>query len=573
MATRKTGARARSGGPGDTAVVVLAAGGSTRMGRSKPLVEMDGQPLLARVLATARAARVGPTVLVLGDRASEVRARLDLNGGMVVENPEYRQGMSTSLRSGVAAVPAGTRRVAIVLADQPFVSPETLRALATRASGGDGAIFVPTYRGVWGNPVMFDLSLAPELASLEGDVGCRGMFPRHSAEIREVPVDDPGILVDFDTPEEIRAVASALADGRELRSVLDAVAAPRVALHADPRDHPVARRLRRGPDVDAIAATLRRESVPFALATVVRAVRPTSGRPGYKAIIRADGSHVGWVGGACTEHLLVSESLRALREQTPRLLRVAPEADEGAAAPEGVVERAMVCQSGGTVEIFIEPNLPKPTVLIVGDSPVAASLATLAPVLGFRAVLAAPGAQPHDLPEVDAFVADLKELPKHLDAGTYAVVASMGKYDEAALAPIARAPVAFVGLVASHKRARAVFAAVREDGVSAAQIARVKAPAGVDISASTPEEIALSVLAEIVRVRRTTTTAPEPGDRAPVASTASIAIDPVCHMEVATTTPLTHVHAGTTYYFCSDGCRRKFARAPAKFGASPGRRP
>ncbi len=571
MATRRTRPRTGSGNAGDTAVVVLAAGASSRMGRSKPLVEMDGAPLLARVLETARAAGVGPTVLVLGDRAAEVRARLDLNGGIVVENPDYRRGMSTSLRAGVAAVPPGARRVAIVLADQPFVSPGTLRALAARASTGDGAIFVPTYRGVWGNPVMFDLSLSPELASLDGDVGCRGMFPRHGAEIREVPVDDPGILVDFDTPEEIQAVGSALAGGQDLRSVLDAAAAPRIALHADPRDHPVARRLRRGPDVDAVAASLRRDGVPFALATVVRAVRPTSGRPGYKAVIRADGSHVGWVGGACTEHLLISESLRALREQTPRLLRVAPEADESAAPAEGVVERPMVCQSGGTVEIFIEPNLPKPTVLVVGDSPVAASLATLAPVLGFRVVLAAPGAEPHDLPEVDAFVADLKDLPKHLEAGTYAVVASMGKYDEAALAPIARSPVAFVGLVASRKRARAVFAAVREDGVSEAQLARVRAPAGVDISASTPEEIALSVLAEIVRVRRTTAS-PDHEESVPAARTASVAIDPVCHMEVATTSPLTHVHAGTTYYFCSDGCRRQFARAPAKFGARSARK-
>lgn len=223
------------------------------------------------------------------------------------------------------------------------------------------------------------------------------------------------------------------------------------------------------------------------------------------------------------------------------------------------------------MEIFIEPSLPKPTVLVVGDSPVAASLATLAPVLGFRVVLAAPGAQPHDLPEVDAFVADLKELPRYLDAGTYAVVASMGKYDEAALAPIARSPVAFVGLVASRKRARAVFAAVREDGVSEAQLARVRAPAGVDISASTPEEIALSVLAEIVRVRRTTAS-PDHEESAPAARTASVAIDPVCHMEVATTSPLTHVHAGTTYYFCSDGCRRQFARAPAKFGAPSARK-
>ncbi len=567
-ATRGRTARLALPGKG-TGAVVLAAGRSSRMGRSKPLAELDGRTLLDRALGALRSAGVRPIVVVLGDRADEVRRGADLRGTTVVVNPVYRDGMSTSLRAGIAAMPGDVHRVLVVLGDQPFVSPATLRALATRAEAGDGSIFRPTFRGVWGNPVLFDVRLAPELDGVEGDVGCRALFPRHASEIREVEVDDPGILVDIDTPEELDRIAAALRAGRPSRPVLEELVAPRVALHASPREHPLPRRLALGPDVDAIAATMRSEGVPFALATVVRSVRPTSGRPGYKALIRPDGSHVGWVGGACTEHLLISESLAALREGTPRLLRVAPDVSAEGPVAEGVVERPMVCQSGGTVEIFIEPNRPKPNLLIVGDSPLAASLATMGPVLGFRTILVAPGAEPHDLPEVDVFVRELDGIAPHLTPTTYAVVASMGKYDEPALAKVARGPIAFVGLVASRKRASSVFAAVRQDGVTAEELARVRAPVGLDIAASTPEEIALSVLAEIVKVRRTSPPAEaEPAPTRSPKAAAAIAVDPVCAMEVETSTPLRHVHAGTTYYFCSDGCRRRFARSPKRFLAA-----
>lgn len=217
------------------------------------------------------------------------------------------------------------------------------------------------------------------------------------------------------------------------------------------------------------------------------------------------------------------------------------------------------------MEIFIEPNLPKPTLLIVGDSPVATSLATLGPLLDYRVVLVAPGADPSELPEVDEFVPRLEDLPAHLLPPTFAIVASMGKYDEAALLPLARASVAFVGLVASRKRAQTVFAALREDGVTDAQMAAVHNPVGIDIAASTPEEIALSIMSEVVRARRTAPPRAPAAREPPPSRSPAVAIDPVCHMEVPTTSPLHAAHAGTTYYFCSDSCRRKFSRSPTKF--------
>ncbi len=547
------------------------------MGRSKALVEVGGTRMLARVLASLRAAGLGSIVVVLGDRASDVRAAVDLGGTTVVENADFAEGMASSLRAGVRAVPGHVGHVMIVLADQPFVEPETFRRLTARAAEGDGRIFVPTFRGVWGNPVVFSTALAPEIAAIRGDIGCRAMFPNHTEEIREVPVDDPGTLVDIDTEEELRAVEGPLARGAPLRAALERLSEPRWSLHATPHEHPVPKRLARRTDVSRLAQAMRDRGEPFALATVVRAVRPTSGRPGYAALIRPDGSHVGWVGGACTEHLLVTESLAALAEGAPRLLRVTP---DPAAFPseEGVVNRAMTCQSGGTVEIFIEPNLPKPELLVVGDSPVATSLAALGPLLGYRVVVVAPGVEATELPEVDEVLGDVEGISSRVTASTYAVVASMGKYDESALLELARSPAVFVGLVASRKRAESVLAVLREEGVDEATIGRIRSPAGLDIAASTPEEIALSVMAEITRRRRSAGVA-RPSSAAPTSATSDApiapeaiapeAIDPVCGMSVATSSPLRTVHEGTTYYFCADGCRRKFVRNPAKYLAPP----
>jgi xanthine dehydrogenase accessory factor len=543
---------------------VLAAGTSSRMGRSKALVRVGARTMLTQVLENLRDAHIHPVVVVLGRDAGAVRRATTFRDETVVVNPDPSPGMSSSLRVGLRAVSDLPGHVMIVLADQPFVRPATLEALARRASAGDGRIFIPTFRGIRGNPVLFDRNLAPEVAQIEGDVGCRAMFPNHPSEIREVPVDDPGVLVDIDTPAELALFEDGARRRVSLETTLLRAAGPRLALHAAPSERRATPTLWLPADVGALSERLRREGQPFALATVVRVVRPTSGRPGYKAVVRPDGSHVGWVGGMCTEDLVVAEARNALREGTPRLLRVTP--DERRGPPqEGVVDRTMVCESGGTVEIYIEPNVPKPNLLIVGDSPVAASLAALGPLLGYHVTLVAAGANARDLPSVDTLVTEVEDLPKHLMAPTYAIVATMGRYDELALARIAVAPVAFVGLVASRKRAASVLATLREDGLTEGQVASIRNPVGLDISAESPEEIALSIMAELTQVRRT---APRSTVAEPPAASVSPdppAIDPVCHMEVDRSTPLRATHAGTTYYFCADSCRRKFVKSPARY--------
>jgi xanthine dehydrogenase accessory factor len=534
------------------------------MGRPKPLVRLGERTFLDHVLAAVRGSSVSDVVVVVGDHADEIRRAVHGPRVKVVENRDYAQGLSSSLKAGLRSLPSGTSHVLIVLADQPFVEASTLDALIARAGSGDGRIFIPTYRGVRGNPVAFDVALAPDVQRIEGDVGCRAMFPDHPGDIREVPVDDPGTLVDVDTPAELASFEEARRSGEPLRDTLLRLSAPRLALHASPEERPAPKHVWRRVDISTLVDELRFGREPFALATVVRAVRPTSGRPGYKAVVRPDGSYVGWVGGSCTEHLLVTEAKAALRDGVPRLLRVSPGGDV-APPQEGIVDHAMECESGGTVEIFIEPNVPAPNLVVIGDSPVATTLAALGPVLGYRVVLVAPGAHEKDLPEVAALLEEFDRLAKELGPSSYVVVASMGKYDETALAAVLPHPTAFVGLVASRKRAASVFAALKEGGMTADAIGRVRNPVGIDVAAETPEEIALSILAEITQVRRTRAS-PAPTEPVSVGPPAP-AIDPVCDMEVERTSPLHAEHAGTTYYFCSESCRRKFVRAPAKFRA------
>ena len=544
-------------------VLVLAAGTSSRMGQPKPLVTLAGTTLLARVLRGLERTSVDGTSVVVGDQASQLRRAISAEDVAVVENPEFARGMSESLRAGLHALPKGTTHALVILADQPFVARSTINALVERARSGVGRIFIPTYHGVRGNPVLFDATLAPDVERIEGDVGCRGMFPSHELDIREVPVEDPGILVDIDTPAELARFEKAAQEREPLGETLRREVAPRLALHAPPSERPRPKRVWHRSNISALANRLRSERAPFALATVVRAVHPTSGRPGYQAVIRPDGSHEGWVGGTCTEEILVSEALAALRDRTPRLVRVSPAGHRVSSEP-GIVDRPMVCASGGTVEIYIEPNVPAPNLVVVGDSPIATTLAALGPVLGYRVMLAAPGADTRELPEVAEFFDDLDRLPRSLTPDSFVVVASMGKYDETALRQIARSPVRFIGLVASKKRAASVRADLVREGLSKTEVAAIHSPVGIDVAAETPEEIALSILAEITKVRRTSS-APSHPIVHPAARVAGTETDPVCDMEVERTSPIRADHKGTTYYFCSEACRRDFVKNPAKF--------
>jgi xanthine dehydrogenase accessory factor len=300
----------------------------------------------------------------------------------------------------------------------------------------------------------------------------------------------------------------------------------------------------------ALAADLRARAVPFALATVVRRERPTSARPGAKAVIHADGSVSGWVGGACAEPVVVRESLAALRDGQPRLIRLTGEGATPAGRTEGVLEYPMTCHSGGTLEIYVEPFLPRPALVLVGHGPVIDTLAALGRTVDFD-VIVAPEAGGEELGQL--------ALTPH----TSIVVATHGGFDEDALAWALASDAGYVSLVGSRRRAAAVLASLERRGLPAERLGALRAPAGLDIGALTPEEVAVSILAEIVQARCSRKEmASEPAGPAPGEAEAR---DPICGMlvDVATARYRTEGPQGTVY-FCCLGCKETFDAQPAR---------
>lgn len=283
--------------------------------------------------------------------------------------------------------------------------------------------------------------------------------------------------------------------------------------------------------LEARADALESTRTPFVVATVVGRRRPASVRPGDTAIVLSDGTIDGFVGGACAEESVRLHALRALETGEPLLLRIVPDGVRGddAGDPEGAITVANPCLSGGALELFLEPHLPAPRVVVAGDTPVAAALADLGPRVGLAMVRGEPAAD---------------------DLGL--VVASHGGDERSVIERALREHVPYVGLVASRRRGTAVLASL---DVPDELRERVRTPAGLDIGAYTAEEIALSILAELVAVRRRPVTPPLAAD-----ATAEVAIDPVCGMEVAVTASTVRLELGAApAYFCGERCRDAFA--------------
>jgi xanthine dehydrogenase accessory factor len=293
------------------------------------------------------------------------------------------------------------------------------------------------------------------------------------------------------------------------------------------------------------ADELRAARTPFVVATVVRAQRPTSVHTGDAALVLGDGTIEGFVGGTCAEQSVRLHALRALETGEALLLRILP-GDGEAPAAEGAVTVQNPCLSGGSLEIFLEPMLASPRVLVVGETPIASAVARMGAEL--------------DLDMVVVAGADVEPAADDLAL----VVAAHGRDELSALRRGLEAGLPYVGLVASRVRGSAVVAELHAEGLAAERLARLETPAGLDIGARTPEEIALSILARVVAVRRGEQTlsvrvvAPAP---APATEPAT-AIDPVCGMAVAAVAQTPHVdHEGRRVYFCCDGCRSTWTRS------------
>jgi xanthine dehydrogenase accessory factor len=303
----------------------------------------------------------------------------------------------------------------------------------------------------------------------------------------------------------------------------------------------------------AQAGELSKRGEAFALATVVWRQGPSSGQQGSRAVITEAGELHGWIGGACAEPVVIREAQRVIADGEARLLLLGTPEQFGAAVPEGMTVVPIACQSEGALEVYIEPVLPAPHLVVVGRSPMAHTLADLARALGWRAVLI-------DGPDFTS-----------ADAGerSMVVVATQGHYDEEAVEQAVAARPAYLGLVGSQRRGVALLGYLAERGVPRDRLDKIRVPAGLDLGRTAHEEIAVAILAELVQLRASGALprqAAHASQAGKAAAEAAHHTDPVCGMTVTAARsgkPLEH--DGSAYYFCSAGCRRAFENDPAAY--------
>ena len=331
-----------------------------------------------------------------------------------------------------------------------------------------------------------------------------------------------------------------------------------------------------------VANDLARQGVEFALATVVWRQAPSSGHQGARAIITADGQIHGWIGGACAEPVVIREAQRVVADRQPRLILLgAP--DRFRDIPEGMMFVQMSCQSEGALELYIEPVIPSPRLVVVGQSPMASTLVDLATALGWRANL------------VDATTFSSSDI----DARSVVVIATQGHGDEESIEQAVAGRPAFVGLVASSKRGSSVLGYLADKGISRELLDQVHVPVGLDLGHTTHAEIAVSVLAELVmlKAKGALNQRPAVAVAAPavavsvgpaghsqgggggtaayvgthgVVGTPVTTIDLVCGMTVtADPSSRPFEYEGETYYFCCPGCRAAFEKDPIQFIQGP----
>jgi xanthine dehydrogenase accessory factor len=327
-------------------------------------------------------------------------------------------------------------------------------------------------------------------------------------------------------------------------------------------------------------AALRREGQSFALATVVARRAPVSAHLGDRAIVFADGRMEGFVGGACSHEIIRQQALDSLKTRCSRLVSIQPNANDAGTSPGEHVVVPMTCVSEGAIDVYVEPFVQARRLIVAGATPVAESLARLARSMEFHVVRVVDGREQHDIVQASATlgmsVVTLHALEAFMREGGVggsdcaAVAASQGHYDEEVLESFLRSGVPYVGLVASRTRGAAVRALLEERSVPG--VATIRNPAGLDLGARTPPEVALSILAEIVqarpsgvRVETTTEAAAAPAAAPPAPATA---VDPVCgtSVTIATARHVAEVD-GVAYYFCCANCRAKFLKDPQAYPA------
>jgi xanthine dehydrogenase accessory factor len=261
-------------------------------------------------------------------------------------------------------------------------------------------------------------------------------------------------------------------------------------------------------DILEVISTRKAKGEPFALATVVRTVAATAAKAGAKAVILPDGTiSEGWIGGGCARAAVLKAAHEALADGKPRLVSVQPPdalQDQGVAAGDersGVRFASNLCPSQGTMDVFVEPVLPQPQIVVCGSSPVAVAIAELGRRLGFSTTVCAPAADQAGFAHADRRIEGFA-LPVEDSGSRFVVIATQGRGDEVALQAALAVEADYVAFVGSRRKAEVLKRKLSDAGVAPAQLAKLKAPAGLDLGAITPDEIAISILAEIIAVRR-----------------------------------------------------------------------
>jgi len=314
------------------------------------------------------------------------------------------------------------------------------------------------------------------------------------------------------------------------------------------------------------ALSLNSGKEPYATATIVRRKIPSSGKPGDKAIITNDGKIHGWIGGGCTRGIVLKESLLSIQEGKPRYIQISPKATYDDSSYSKVYN--MTCQSGGEVDIYIEPVLPRPHIFIFGVSHIAMALSKIALAMNYSISCVGANADRSIFEGVEHFLSYEDYTHLEVEENSYAVVCTQGEGDAEALYSAISTSPNYLSFVASHKKANAIFREVRDKGITFEQLKKVKTPAGLDIQAKLPEEVAISIIAEIIQHLR--------AERKIVSTSESSLINndefylnPVCNIPIQKSTAK-HIiqYKKQNVYFCCDGCKVSFEKEPERYIAN-----
>jgi len=317
---------------------------------------------------------------------------------------------------------------------------------------------------------------------------------------------------------------------------------------------------------------LRKKNEPFVTATVVRREVPSSGKSGDKAIIDKFGKMTGWIGGGCVKGIILKEADDAIKSGKSRLVKVGKSLST--LKQEGVVDYKMTCMSEGTVEVFIEPVLPSPHLVVIGKTAIAKALVKIARTAGFRITVVAADITPQTFEKVDELITQINLDQVKLFSSSSIVVCTQGEQDEETLEQVLQKNCSYIGFVASRKKKSGVFEYLLQQGMDQKKLDEVHSPAGIDIAAKRPEEVAISIIAEIIQVHNNKPQHAESfidtgenvdseiqNDIKP-----SYYINPVCGVPVDKNSPK-HIieYQGEKVYFCCDGCKVKFEAEPTRY--------